>query len=94
MKAAEETVEIRKSLRREGILTKVQKDKLNMTMRTRVTNQGMHESYMDRKDINSSILSQKGDTNEDSLVPAKVTAKPAAMTSLNFYSSKGTTARS
>ncbi len=63
-------------------------------MRTRAPNQGVNDSFGYRNDKNSTILSQTdGVSNDDRLLPSKIKAKPAAMTSLNFYSSKGTTAR-
>jgi hypothetical protein len=90
-----EDFETRKSIKRDAFLTSGQKEHLNRTMRTRAPNQGMHESFGDnRNDKTSTILSVKGEgSTDESLLPVKGFEKPAAMTSLNFYSSKGTTAR-
>ena len=92
---AVEDFETRKSIKRDAILSSGQKEHLNRTMRTRAPNQGMHESFGDnRNDKTSTILSVKGEgSTDESLLPVKGFEKPAAMTSLNFYSSKGTTAR-
>ena len=92
---AVEDFETRKSIKRDAFLTSGQKEHLNRTMRTRAPNQGMHESFGDnRNDKTSTILSVKGEgSTDESLLPVKGFEKPAAMTSLNFYSSKGTTAR-
>jgi hypothetical protein len=93
---AVEDFDTRKSIKRDAFLSSGQKEHLNRTMRTRAPNQGMHESFGDNRNDknNSTILSVKGDGSIDErLLPVKGFEKPAAMTSLNFYSSKGTTAR-
>ncbi len=51
----------------------------------------MHESFGERVEKNTTRMTESKD---GLLGPIKVKEKPAAMTSLNFYSSKGTTARS
>jgi hypothetical protein len=92
---AVEDFETRKSIKRDAFLSSGQKEHLNRTMRTRAPNQGMHESFGDnRNEKTTTILSVKGEgSTDESLLPVKGFEKPAAMTSLNFYSSKGTTAR-
>jgi hypothetical protein len=92
---AVEDLETRKSIKRDAFLSSGQKEHLNRTMRTRAPNQGMHESFGDnRNEKTTTILSVKGEgSTDESLLPVKGFEKPAAMTSLNFYSSKGTTAR-
>ena len=57
-------------------------------------NQVIQGSFEDeRKHKNSTILTVKGVGAGEELVPVKGVDKPAAMTSLNFYSTARTTAR-